>query len=134
MASITVSSMITNALRRINVIQEGESPSADLMADAFTRLNDWVSSVAQLEKLTIYTVTRSTWTISSTKGFVGSPYTVGIGGDIAIFRPPSMNFIDKVRYQNPSQSPTQEYYLAPLTREAYAAIPQKTLTSVLPSM
>lgn len=134
MASITVSSMITNVLRRINVIQEGESASADLMADAFTRLNDWVSSVAELEKLTIYTVTRSTWTITSTKGFVGSPYTVGVSGDINIFRPPSMNFIDKVRYQDTSVSPTIEYRLQPLTRDAYQAIPQKTLTSPLPTM
>ena len=127
---MTVSELITAAFRRINVIEANEAPMAQDFADAFARFNDWIDSVCQNERLLIHKITRTTWTISSTEGTIANPYTVGSGGDINIARP---TFIDHVNFQDTSVSPTIEYPLTPLTDDAWAAIPQKNLTSTLPS-
>jgi hypothetical protein len=130
--SILVSDLITQACRRINVIQEGESPTAAMMDDAFARFNDLIDSVCGNDELLIYTISRTTWTISSTKGTLASPYTVGSGGDININRP---TFLPDgaVRYQDTSVTPTLEYPLTPLTDDAWRLLPQKNLTSPLPT-
>lgn len=128
--SVVVSDLITQACQRINIIQEGESPSAAMMADAFNRFNDFIDSVCGNDDLLIYTVLRATWTITSTKGTLASPYTVGVGGDININRP---TYLSTIRYQDTAVTPTLEYPLTPLTDDAWALVPQKNLTSPLPT-
>lgn len=127
--SLTWSDMITNALKRINVLQAGETPANADMQDAFVQLQEWIESLA-LDGLTIPYVLRTTWTLTSTKGTLASPYTVGTGGDIAITKPLTINF---VRFQDTSVSPTLEYPMQPLTDDAWALIPQKNLTAPLPT-
>ena len=127
-ATITVADLITAAMRRINALQENEQPTAAALEDGFQRLNDLMESW-QTERLTIPYILRTTWTISSTKGTLASPYTVGSGGDIDVARP---TFIDDIRYQDTSLSPTYEYPLVSLTDKEWQAIPQKNLTSPLP--
>lgn len=128
--SVTVRNLITAAFRRLNVIESNESPAAEDMADAFDRFNDWIDSVCANDRLLIYTISRTVWTITSTKGTIANPYTVGAGGDIDVTRP---THIDHVNYQNTAVSPTLELALTPLTDDAWAAIPQKNLTSTLPT-
>lgn len=117
--------LATAALQDLGVIAAGEAPTsadAELCRTTCNRLIDiWAA-----ERLTIYEITRSTWTISASDG----TYTVGSGGDIAIAWP---QYIHAVRYQDTSQSPTLELSLTALTDDAWAGISEKTETSTLPS-
>lgn len=124
----TWSDLITSSFQRINFIQANEAPTADDMADAFTLLQELVESW-QTQRLAAPYILRTTWTITSTKGTLASPYTVGTGGDINRVKP---LYIDRVKYQDTSLSTTTEYDLTYLTDSAWASIPQKNLTSTLP--
>lgn len=127
--SLTWSDLLTNALKRINVIPQGGSMTGNDGADAFVQLQMWVDQLAT-QRLTIPYILRTTFTITSTKGTLANPYTVGTGGDVSVTKPTS---IEWVRYQDTSVSPTMEYDLTPLTDDAWALIPQKNLTSTLPT-
>lgn len=128
---MTVADLITRALMRLSVYQAGEVPVPEDINDGFDRLNSMLGML-RLERLTIPYILRTTWTITSTKGTTATPYTVGTGGDINVARPPLPNAIS-VFYQDTSVSPTLERKLTPLTDDAYELIPQKDLTSPLPS-
>lgn len=130
-ATVSVADLITAAFRRINVLQAGEVPEANDLADAFVRFNDLVNSLA-LDRLLTYQLVRTTFTLTSSKGYPGSPYTVGPGGDVNIARPVLPESLE-LRYQDTSISPTLERGMTKLTREGWEAILQKTLTSPLPS-
>lgn len=123
--SITVRNLIKAALRRINVIQENEDPSGDSLSDSFERFNDWVDSVCGNERLTIYTVTRTTWTLVPSQ----SVYTIGLGGDVNIVRP---QFINQVNWINANLSVPFEQQLTLLTEDAEASLALKSLTSTYP--
>lgn len=129
-STISVESMITSVLKRINVLQAGETISAEDLADGFQRFGDFIDGLAN-ERLMMYQMVRSTWTLNATKGVPGNPYTVGPSGDVNIARP---IWIDHVNYNDTSQTPTLERPLSLITSDAYAAIPLKTLTSPLPGM
>lgn len=123
--SITVRNLIKAAMRRINVIQENEDPSGDSLSDAFERFNDWVDSVCGNERLTMYTVTRTTWNLVPNQAV----YTVGLGGDVNIVRP---QFINQVNWINANISVPFELQLTLLTEDAEASLPLKSLTSTYP--
>ncbi len=124
---MTVQELITASLQDLRVIQTGETTSADDAAFALARLNDWINSLAT-ENLSIYTITRTTWTLSQ-----ATSYTIGSGGTINVARPTGPMAISNIGFQDTSVSPTMEYNLGPvLTEDAYAAIAQKGLTSVYP--
>lgn len=129
--AITVSKLLELAAKRVNILQAGESLTADDADDIFTYANIWLDSLA-IDRLIIPYIARTTWTISATKGTLASPYTVGSGGDINVTRPSLPNDI-RVRYQNIAVSPTLELPLTLLTDRAWQAIPQKDLTSPLPT-
>lgn len=126
--TISVTQLITRALRRMRVIGAGESATADDVGDGLLTLNALIDTLA-LEPLTIYKTTRTTWTLTSLKGTPSNPYTIGPSGDVDIARPV---WIDAIRYHNTAVSPTEERSLPMLTHQAYQTIPQKTLTSALP--
>lgn len=123
--SYTCTDLIAAALKRIGVLQAGEAASGEDTADAFLRLNDLVDSFAA-ERLVIYTVARTVWTITSGT----STYTVGTGGTVNTARPV---FVDAIKYVETSTSPDLELELDNLTDEAYRNIPQKGLTAVYPT-
>jgi hypothetical protein len=126
---MTWADLIQKALQRVNVLQAGEDLSATDAADGFSQLQMWVEYLAT-QRLTIPYILRTTFTISSTKGTLASPYTVGTGGDINVTKPTSIEF---VRFQDTTISSTLEYRLDPLTDDAWGLIPQKNLTSTLPT-
>lgn len=122
----TASDICTSALKEINVVAAGETPSSDESADALDALNvlldEW-----RAQRLAIpYPQTRTTWTIVSGT----ASYTVGSGGDVNRARP---DYINHVYYQDTAPTPDQEYPMDPLSDDAYAIWPQKALTSTLPS-
>jgi|TARA_R110002110_G_scaffold228883_1_gene444307 hypothetical protein len=124
---MTVQQLITASLQDLRVIQTGETASADDSAFALERLNDWINGLAT-ENLTVYTITRTTWTLST-----AASYTVGTGGAVDVARPTGPLSIENIGFQDTSPSPTIEYNLGPvLTEDGYAGIAQKGLTSVFP--
>lgn len=79
---MTARDLITATLRSIRVLGVGDVLLAEDANDGLNRLNDWIDSLA-LERLTIYYVGRTIVPLVSGK----QSYTIGIGGDIPIVRP-----------------------------------------------
>lgn len=125
-----VRDLITQSMRRINYLGQGELPTADDLSDAFVSLKALMGQW-RLERLTIPYVKRTVWNLTPGKGGPSLPYTVGLGGDVACARPPLPNAIS-IRYQDYGVSPTLERPLIPLTQDAWQNIPQKDLTGPLP--
>lgn len=121
----TVADLLTGAMLDINVIQSGETPAPEDLAIAFDHFNDWIDSVCANERLIIYSIVRTTWTIVSGT----ASYTVGIGGTVNIARP---IYLDRVRFVDTSVTPNIELPLVKLTDEMYQTIPNKTQTSTYP--
>jgi len=120
----TVQDTINQALRKLGVLAEGETPSAAMSADALVALNNLMDQWAT-ERLAIYSVVRTTWAIVAAQ----ASYTVGTGGDVAIARPVE---IDAIKYQDTTGTDT-EYSLGRLTDAGYRAVVQKDATATLPS-
>lgn len=119
-----VQDIVDSALRKIGVLAAGESPEYQDSADALDALNDLLDQWAT-ERLEIYSITRTTWTIVSGT----STYTVGTGGTVNIARPV---YIENLNFQDTASTPTLEYKMNRLTDDAYAALPLKTLQATLP--
>lgn len=129
--AVTWADICRSALRRINAVGVGATPTPDDLADAFALLQDLVSSW-KTERLIIPYIKRTTWTLTSAKGTIGNPYTVGSGGDVDVSLPARV--VDLIfKYQDTSVSPTMEYQLVQLTDNEWRATPQKTLTGTLPA-
>jgi hypothetical protein len=125
----TIADLITDSLRRISAIAADETPSSGDMEVGFNVLNSLCDALTT-QRLTLPWVRRRTFTIT---GGTGS-YTIGNGAVWDTTPEPRPNFIKQINYQDTSQSPTLEYQLsAPLTPDLWAAIPQKDLTSYLPT-
>lgn len=121
---MTVQDIITTALERLSVLAAGETPEYQDSTDGLDALNSLIDQWAS-ERLQIYSITRTTWTIVSGT----SVYTVGTGGTVNIARP---IYIQNLDFQDTAVSPTIEYHLNKLTDDAYAALPIKGLQATLP--
>lgn len=123
-----VNDLITRGMFDLGLLQEGEVPTAQQALDGFNALNDWIDSLGP-DTLTIYTVTRTTWTITT-----AASYSVGTGGDINIARPISPDRIENIGYVNNNFPTPVEIQLGPcLTEDAYALIPIKTYSVPYPT-
>lgn len=120
----TFGDLALQALQSIGQYAAGESLTAADLALALQVGNQMIGQWAN-ERLTIYTVTRTTWTITANDG----SYTVGSGGDVNIARPV---FVDHVNFVDTSMDPDLEMPLRMLTDDAYSAISLKALTSTYP--
>lgn len=117
--------LITDALKEIGVLAEGETPTAGQTTDALARLNRFLDRLAA-ENLAIYAVTRTTQAIVPSQ----ASYTVGPSGNINIARP---NFIERVNFIDNAASPAVEYPLPdPMTEQQWTDITIKNLTSPFP--
>ena len=119
-----VRDIVTAALRELGVKAAGEVVTADEADSGLEELNRLVDQWAG-ERLLIYRVTRTTWTISATQN-----YTVGTGGTVNVVRPV---YLDHVNLIDTSTDPDQETPLTPLTDDGWAAITQKAATSTQPT-
>lgn len=120
----TVLDLVTDSLLDIGVVAAGETlPTGDGQnaLDALNRLlNAW-----KAERVFIYQLTRTTWTISANDG----SYTVGAGGNVNVLRPVR---IDSIAYSDSSVTPAYETRLRLMTDEDYANIRIKTQTALRP--
>lgn len=121
----TVSDIATAALRELGVLGAGETATADEADDALTALNNLIDQWAA-ERLQIYTITRTTWTINSGDG----EYAVGTGADVNVARPV---FVEHVNLIDTSTDPDHETQLTPLTDDAWSRMPMKALTAPMPT-
>ena len=125
----TYADLIVAALQDLGVLQAGETPTAEdaeLARNALNRLLDaWGA-----EGLMLHATSRTVWTITANDG----SYTVGAGADVdtgaGVGRPVTVQHVNII---DTSANPDQEIPLRPLTEDAYAAIPQKALTSNWPT-
>jgi len=111
--------LLTTALRRIGVKGAGEVLTADESSDALASLNEMLDE-KEADRLAIYTVTRTTWTITASDGS---------GGDIDIAWP---WYVDRVGYIETDDDPDSETELQELSEDAYRNVRQKAQTSTNP--
>lgn len=121
----TVLDEITVALKELGVLAETETPTAEAAADALAALNRMVDQWAA-ERLQIFTVTRTTWTITSGT----QNYAVGTGQVVNVARPV---FVDHINYLDTSPTPDLELPLAQFTEDGWAGLPDKAQTSPQPT-
>ena len=120
-----VRDIVTAALRELGVLATGEVATADEATSGLEELNRLVDQWAG-ERLLIYRITRTTWTIVSGT----QTYTVGTGGTVSVARPV---YLDHVNLIDTSTSPDTEYPLDVLSDDAWAAIAQKAATGDQPT-
>lgn len=125
----TARDLITKALQELGVLAAGEVATAVEADDGLLALNRLLDAWAA-ERLQIYTVTRTTWTI--TPNTDPNQYTVGTGGVVNVARPVFVSD-GHVGFVDTSTSPSTEYPLVMLTEAAFAGIPVKGLTSTYPT-
>jgi len=123
---VTVRDLCTASLQRIGVVAAGADPAVHDLQLALDRLNLLVASW-RTRRLFTYALTRTTATITANVPTL----TIGAGGTISSIARPV--FLDRVRLVDTSQSPVYESALTQLSEAAYAALPQKTLTSAAPT-
>jgi hypothetical protein len=121
----TAGDVVSAALRELGVLAAGETATADDSADGLSALNRLIDQWAA-ERLRIYTVTRTVWTLTSGTG----QYAVGPGLAVNVVRPV---YVDHVNFQDTSTSPDTEYPLDKLTEDAWAGIRYKAQTSTFPT-
>lgn len=125
MADSTARDLVTAALKDLGVLAQGETAPAVEADDALDALNRLIDQLAA-EKLSIYTYTRTTWTlVSGTQN-----YTVGSGGTVNITWP---TYVERVQYIVTTDSPTTERPLYRMTEDAWRNVVIKALTSVYPT-
>ena len=121
----TALNLIESALTEIGVRAAGETLPADEASDGLVSLNRMIDQWAA-ERLTIHTVTRTTWTITASDG----QYTVGTGANVNVARPV---YVDHVNFLDTATDPDTEYPLVPFTEDAWAGVRLKAATAVYPS-
>jgi hypothetical protein len=128
---MTVLQMCTASLKRLGVLGEGETPTAEMGADYLERLNDYINDQLTNDRLAIFAITRTVFDLANGT----ASYTVGLGGTVNVARPATMNmqgcnvtFID-----TSASNPTQELPLWSLTDDAYQAIVQKDYQATYPT-
>lgn len=120
----TFSAIATQSLQLIGQYAAAETLSGDDLALALTVANQMIGQWAN-ERLTMFTVTRTTWTIVSGTG----SYRVGQSQPVDIVRP---IFVDHINFVDTSMDPDLEMPLRMLTDDAYAALSLKDLNSTYP--
>lgn len=124
---MTVQDLIAGAMQDLQLIQEGEVPTASQSAAVFSKGNDWLDMLAT-QSLTPYAIARTTWTITS-----ATSYTVGTGGDISVARPVNPQAITNIGYSNANFSPAIELQVGPpITDDIYASLAIKSYSSPYP--
>jgi len=116
--------MIRRSLMLIGVLAEGETPSADQLADGISTLNEMLGEWSN-DNLLIPTTVREEFSLVAAQ----ATRTMGPTGNYATTRPLE---IESAMLENQSSAPTTESEVEIVTSEQWAAIPQKDNTSELP--
>lgn len=122
--SDTAKAIITAAMRKLGAIASGEALSPDEAADGLSALNLMLESWSN-EQLLVVSKVREVFALSGAQ-----TYTMGTGGTWNTSRPQK---IEEAYLQLVSSSPALELPMEILTKEQYAEIALKALTSTFPS-
>jgi hypothetical protein len=122
---MTGQDVINSALRLINALASGESPSSAESSDALEVLNDMIDSW-NAQRLAIFSVVPQTFSLTAGQ----QAYTVGTGGNFNIQRPARIDRVSVISLYNAAQP--LELPIALLTNEQWQAVPVKNITSALP--
>lgn len=125
----TVRNLCTTALGELGIVAAGEVPTGQEETDAFAALNRVVDAMAA-ERLQIFTITRTTWTITANDGTYQVGLTAAAGNPI-VARPV---IVDHINFIDTSQDPDLELPLTLLTDDAWALITVKSQTSTYPTL
>jgi hypothetical protein len=123
---VTVLELIDGSLKLIGVLSAGETANANDAEDARLRLNDFLDYLAT-QRLTIYNQQRSTYSLINGQ----AAYTIGTSGtpDFNQTRPLWIDNLGIII----DGSPDNEIQIPLMTRDQYASIIVKDVTSPLPS-
>jgi hypothetical protein len=123
---VTGNDLISGSMKLLGLLSAGDTATGTDAQDALSRLNDLIDAW-QLERLFIFTVARTTKTLTSGT----ASYTIGSGGDINIDRP---TWIDRgALIYDPSAATPAETPLELFTDQRWQEIRQKTLQSGQPA-
>jgi hypothetical protein len=122
---MTGQDLINSSLRLVGALASGESPSAAESQDCLLVGNQMMDSF-QAERLMIFAIQMNEFPLTTGQ----QTYTLGIGGNFNIARPPKIQRMGIVSLNNPAQP--LEFPLEYLTTEQWAAIPVKLIQSSLP--
>lgn len=114
--------IITRALRSINVLGDGETPTASMAQDALDSLNDVLEGWAT-ENLMVYVVQTESFPLVSGQ----DSYSIGVGGDFNTSRPEEITSAY-------TRSGEIDYPLDLWTADQFATIGVKDLTSGIPTI
>lgn len=117
--------IIDSALRLINVLASGESPSTDESNDALDTLNDLLDSW-NAQRLAIFTVARQVFNLTSGQ----QSYTFGTGGNFNASRPARIERVSIITQVNPPQP--LEMPIRYLTTGEWQQVPVKNIESTFP--
>ena len=125
MITTTARQLIADSLKVLAVLDPSEAADAADNADAFRSLNSLIDGWGT-QRQTIFTVTRSTYTLTANVG----TFTIGTGGTFNQQRP---LWISNAAYIVPDTDPDVEVPLWVLTDQQYAEQSIKDLSSTLPA-
>lgn len=123
---MTGNDLIKSVLRITGATASGENPTADEASDTLNILNQMLDSWSA-DGLTIFTSVRSVFNLIALQ----QAYTLGLGGNFNIARPPHINSVGILNLNNPAQ-PLElpiDYFT---DDQKWAAIPVKNVQSSLP--
>lgn len=129
----TAQQIIGLAFGELNVFMAGESVTPSIANDALVRLNLMINRW-RIESFTIPVVVRDVFAspvIVAGKGGPSNPYTIGIGGNLNIPRPPSQAHIRGTGLLQTTTSPQVEISRGLMTDDAYRGISVKELQSAM---
>ena len=127
--STTAATIGRAALELIGVLGGSETMNAEQGADALRRLNMMVGSWT-LQPLTIPTIAREVFDMTSGKGSPTNPYTVGLTGNLVTARP-AVGSLVGAAYILTASDPDVEVPITIYTDAAYQAIQIKDLSNTL---
>ncbi len=116
--------IITRALKEINVLQSGETPTPQQAADGLESLQGMIDAW-RANRLTLSQQLRTTFTMPSGD----SEIEIGTGLAVPIVTP---TWLNSINYVIPGSSPAVEVPIGQMDQDAYAALSIKALSSALP--
>lgn len=130
---VTSQDLINGALRLINAIAIGETPSADESKDALAVLNQMIDAW-QADRLMIFSILRQVFPLTGGTFDVnsGQSYTMGPGGNFNTARPAKIDRISVLYLANAAQP--LELPLDYITDAQWQGIPVKDIQSALPQL
>jgi hypothetical protein len=126
---MTVNDLIVAALRRLRVTSGADPPSGDDMQDALLRLQDWLDDLRNQDFLDL-------WETSLTWPLVAGKASYEVPGEVPVTVPPMQAFVNATDVHNIGYldaTGNQILLGPPLTDDAWAVIPNKTVQARQPS-